>query len=410
MPQSLCLTIVAAGQASVLVASARTRSGGSCPPASSSPWTLQSCRRAPHERRRAELDRAAPLSTSSSIVCSMPALSSSPSACDAAAALAYPQRAAVGRERDRRVLSRRRASASQDVTSMSEVVPGLCRRALPLRFRRVRVAFSGPSLCVPAPIGIHRDPRIHRAEEQTTWLSSTILHHRRSRSTRPGTRSSTSSDWCRASREAGSRANQPGCGQGRDHGEDGRDVDDVHRHRRGRRAGRRGPPRGDGGQVEGGRWTGLRQRRRRLRALGRRRDDPYRRADHRQGGVHGRRRRRQRAGRDDQGLHRASSTRSDGRGRRCDGSARARCRTTAGPPSRTTPTGPSSVAMAPNDYVCVECGNVLATGMDPEHMGKRVRIRCGRCRTVNVVRRGAGRAEPAACAGPERRRTLSAAS
>jgi hypothetical protein len=37
-----------------------------------------------------------------------------------------------------------------------------------------------------------------------------------------------------------------------------------------------------------------------------------------------------------------------------------------------------------HDYVCVECGNVLATGMDPEHMGKRVRIRCGRCRTVNV--------------------------
>lgn len=37
------------------------------------------------------------------------------------------------------------------------------------------------------------------------------------------------------------------------------------------------------------------------------------------------------------------------------------------------------------DYVCVECGNVLAEAMDPEHMGKRVRIRCGRCRTVNVA-------------------------
>lgn len=37
------------------------------------------------------------------------------------------------------------------------------------------------------------------------------------------------------------------------------------------------------------------------------------------------------------------------------------------------------------DYVCAECGNVLATGMDPEHMGKRVRIKCGRCRTVNVA-------------------------
>ena len=36
------------------------------------------------------------------------------------------------------------------------------------------------------------------------------------------------------------------------------------------------------------------------------------------------------------------------------------------------------------DYVCVECGNLLALGMDPEHMGKRVRSRCGRCRTINV--------------------------
>jgi len=38
-----------------------------------------------------------------------------------------------------------------------------------------------------------------------------------------------------------------------------------------------------------------------------------------------------------------------------------------------------------NDYVCVECGNVLAAGMDPEHMTKRVRVRCARCRTVNVA-------------------------
>jgi phage FluMu protein Com len=37
------------------------------------------------------------------------------------------------------------------------------------------------------------------------------------------------------------------------------------------------------------------------------------------------------------------------------------------------------------DYVCVECGNLLAQAMDPEYMGKRVRVRCGRCRTVNVA-------------------------
>jgi phage FluMu protein Com len=38
-----------------------------------------------------------------------------------------------------------------------------------------------------------------------------------------------------------------------------------------------------------------------------------------------------------------------------------------------------------NDYLCVECGNLLAEAMDPEYMGKRVRIRCGRCRTVNIA-------------------------
>jgi phage FluMu protein Com len=39
----------------------------------------------------------------------------------------------------------------------------------------------------------------------------------------------------------------------------------------------------------------------------------------------------------------------------------------------------------PYDYVCVECGNVLAAAMGAEYMTKRVRVRCGRCRTVNVA-------------------------
>jgi phage FluMu protein Com len=39
----------------------------------------------------------------------------------------------------------------------------------------------------------------------------------------------------------------------------------------------------------------------------------------------------------------------------------------------------------PDDYVCVECGNVLAAAMGPEYMTKRVRVKCGRCRTVNVA-------------------------
>lgn len=36
------------------------------------------------------------------------------------------------------------------------------------------------------------------------------------------------------------------------------------------------------------------------------------------------------------------------------------------------------------EYVCVACGNVLASGMDPEYMTRRVRVRCARCRTVNI--------------------------
>ena len=38
----------------------------------------------------------------------------------------------------------------------------------------------------------------------------------------------------------------------------------------------------------------------------------------------------------------------------------------------------------PDDFVCVECGNVLAHAMDVEYMTYKVRIRCGRCSTVNV--------------------------
>jgi len=37
------------------------------------------------------------------------------------------------------------------------------------------------------------------------------------------------------------------------------------------------------------------------------------------------------------------------------------------------------------DYVCVECGNVLAATMDPQYMTKKVRVRCGGCGTVNVA-------------------------
>jgi phage FluMu protein Com len=39
----------------------------------------------------------------------------------------------------------------------------------------------------------------------------------------------------------------------------------------------------------------------------------------------------------------------------------------------------------PYDYVCVSCGNLLAEAMSLEYMNKRVRIKCGRCKTTNVA-------------------------
>lgn len=38
-----------------------------------------------------------------------------------------------------------------------------------------------------------------------------------------------------------------------------------------------------------------------------------------------------------------------------------------------------------DDYVCAECGNLLASKMAPEYMNAKLRIRCGRCRKVNVA-------------------------
>jgi DNA-directed RNA polymerase subunit RPC12/RpoP len=37
------------------------------------------------------------------------------------------------------------------------------------------------------------------------------------------------------------------------------------------------------------------------------------------------------------------------------------------------------------DYVCVQCGSLLAEGMDPKIMTRRVRVRCARCRTINIA-------------------------
>ena len=49
------------------------------------------------------------------------------------------------------------------------------------------------------------------------------------------------------------------------------------------------------------------------------------------------------------------------------------------------PASPVFHGNGPHDYVCVTCGNVLATAMHPVQMTKKVRVRCGRCSTVNVA-------------------------
>jgi phage FluMu protein Com len=49
------------------------------------------------------------------------------------------------------------------------------------------------------------------------------------------------------------------------------------------------------------------------------------------------------------------------------------------------PDRPAFRGNGPNDYVCVRCGNVLAAAMDPAYMTKKVRVRCGRCSTINVA-------------------------
>jgi hypothetical protein len=39
----------------------------------------------------------------------------------------------------------------------------------------------------------------------------------------------------------------------------------------------------------------------------------------------------------------------------------------------------------PDDYVCVECGNLLAESMNAVQMTFKVRVKCARCKTVNVA-------------------------
>ena len=49
------------------------------------------------------------------------------------------------------------------------------------------------------------------------------------------------------------------------------------------------------------------------------------------------------------------------------------------------PSRPVFSGNGPDDYVCVECGNVLAASMHDIQMTLKVRIKCARCGTVNVA-------------------------
>ena len=57
----------------------------------------------------------------------------------------------------------------------------------------------------------------------------------------------------------------------------------------------------------------------------------------------------------------------------------------AGTAVQEDPARPVFTGHGDDDYACVSCGTVLAASMDPAYMSKRVRIKCARCRTVNVV-------------------------
>ena len=58
----------------------------------------------------------------------------------------------------------------------------------------------------------------------------------------------------------------------------------------------------------------------------------------------------------------------------------------AGTAVQDDPERPAFRGNGPDDYVCVKCGNVLAESMHALQMTKKVRVRCGRCSTVNVAR------------------------
>jgi phage FluMu protein Com len=50
-----------------------------------------------------------------------------------------------------------------------------------------------------------------------------------------------------------------------------------------------------------------------------------------------------------------------------------------------SPDRPAFRGNGPDDYVCVECGTVLAESMHAIQMTLKVRVKCAQCSTVNVA-------------------------
>ena len=157
-------------------------------------------------------------------------------------------------------------------------------------------------------------------------------------------------------------------GQGRDPGQDGRDVDDVHRHRRGHRAGRGGPSRGAAGQVQ-------------ARPAGR--ATPTRRSSSRStdggGTIHTNAQITGKAAsmgegvvagvldaliKDFSGEARRRSEARDGDDRDARDPRGRGAAATAGPRSRTTPTGRSSTATGPTTTSACSAATCWPTSMD----------------------------------------------
>ena len=248
----------------------RTRAAGSCRAASGRPRTCSASVAGRLDGGRAERRSAgasAPRRRSSAR-CSR--LSSSPSACMPPVPSITAQRAAVGGQLDARVgvarptVERRLPGRRPRTAGCGPPWPRRrCARCAPRACRRRGRAGT----CLPG--SPRAEPIMPQPRDQSTTRRRTaamaVSSTTRSRRRRPIDDSYAAIlDLERVVPcvEGGTRAraDRARLRQGRDQGQDGRDVDDLHRHARGHREGRRPRTGGDDGQVARGRRPGPRQR------------------------------------------------------------------------------------------------------------------------------------------------------